>query len=263
MTCHSAVRFKVIPLDPNSNALIKLVVIRQSHHAKEDKYKSTKDLQLEHSTIEYPILGANVDSTTENFRNYMNGRQNYKNWLTIRNGTSNSVLVLSDVVSTGKIKYENTVWLPGEDRMCVGAHGAGPKSNLCSAFKFTVYRISDLQGKSLPDRVRELFCQLVGTGNPGLHASGATTVCHFIFRTHVKTWKDNNISIAEFAPGDGNAEFVEGDGKLSEPKGLWEALGRQKIFEKKDGTFYGNNLKMETRIEGKGSPSGHVRVYDR
>jgi hypothetical protein len=191
----------------------------------------------------------------------MDKQSKSKNWFSVRNGTRNYVMVLNNIVSEGTYYYQNTVWLPDEDRMCIGAYGSPLGGNVRSAFRFTLYSIPDLQGKSLQDRVKELFCLMPRSGKPGLHPSGAKAECHLIIRTHVKTILDNNVAVVELPIGDANAEFEHDD--YVRPKGLWEALSKQKAFQNQDKEVWGRLTRSEIRIGKTTAPVGHVRVYDR
>jgi hypothetical protein len=190
----------------------------------------------------------------------MDQQSGTKNWFSVRNNTR-YVMVLNNIISEGRYYYQNTVWLPTQDRMCIGAFGGAFSGNLRSAFRFTLYSIPDLQGQSLEDRVKELFCLMPQSGRPRLHPSRAKAECHLMIRTHVKTVLNNNVAVWELPIGDDNAELVHGD--FEKPKALWSGLTERKAYQNTDREVWGTLTRTEIRIGNDTSTVGHVRVYDR
>jgi len=241
---------QIVPQAPNASTTdnnIRLVLLNPSLDGKE----STQDLILSDFPSSYPLFAENTEDTATNMRNFVNDRSGTKFHTYIQNNTD-FVFVLTDAYSNGCYTYVNTVWLPGDRWQCVGAWGMGCRA----AFKMTMYKLKG-DVASVRDRVRELFCLLPGSGQPGLHPDGAEPVSYIIFRGKVPSMQKNSMSGVELDIGDARAEMVD----LKNPISLSNFLDDNKVYSRDERKFTFRNVTLDLRIEGGDDPSSHVYVW--
>ncbi|KAK6354331.1 hypothetical protein TWF730_008738 [Orbilia blumenaviensis] len=207
-----ACRYKLIPQVGGELKDFRWVLVNKDGNGK----RYDQQLVLFEANLRYPGMGTNDEGAANRIWNRIKKKDGSKCYTSIENHTD-YVAVLEDAHSSGRYHYENTVWLPNQGWMGIGAEGV---MGVTGVYKLTFYRMRG-GNHDLDNRVRNGLCLLPGSGFLGLHPDVAEGAFHVIIRAEVPPVARNNISVLQYNFGNSKVDLKD----LTNPSELYKDLG--------------------------------------